>query len=190
MQKGKFSLHAGFCIAMAFMLLLLPLRWIAAWLVGVLVHELGHYIALRLMGVEIYSINFSLTGARIDTQHMSLVQEFISSLAGPIAGFLLLTLAKWMPFLALCGFIQSVFNLLPVYPLDGGRAVRCSLQGVFPRNFVLLYRIWEWVILLILSFLALYGACKLGLGIMPVIFVIYLWIQIKRPCIQRKQKVQ
>lgn len=190
MQRAKISLHTGFYIAMAFMLLLLPLRWIIAWMFSMIIHELGHYIALRLMGIEIYCIHFRLLGARMDTQQMSCAQEFFSAVAGPIAGLLLMFLAKWMPLIAICGFIQSAFNLLPVYPLDGGRAMRCALQRLFPKTWQMIYRLWEWLVLLTLTLLALYGALKMELGVMPVLFIIYLWIQIKRPCIQRKQKVQ
>ncbi len=190
MQRAKISLHSGFYFAMAFMLLLLPLRWIIAWMIGIVIHELGHYIALRIMGVEIYCIKFNLLGARMDTQHLSCAQEFLSALAGPTAGLLLLILAKWMPLVALCGFVQSAFNLLPVYPLDGGRAVRCAFRRLYPKMWEKLYRIWEGFILLLLTLLALYGAFKLELGVIPILFVVYLWIQIKRPCIHRKQKVQ
>jgi hypothetical protein len=48
--------------------------------------------------------------------------------AGPAGSFLLLFVARWLPLVAICGFIQGSYNLLPLGTMDGGRVVACLLR--------------------------------------------------------------
>lgn len=105
-------------------LLLMPLHWVFGWLLAAFVHELGHCCALWLFDIPIYRITLGGMGARIDAAPMQALQHVICSLAGPAAGLLLLLFAKVFPVAAFCALLQSGFNLLPVYPLDGGRALQ------------------------------------------------------------------
>ena len=64
----------------------------------------------------------------MDLPEMSRGAELLSALAGPAGGFMLFALHPVLPRLATAGLVQSVYNLLPVYPLDGGRIFRCILE--------------------------------------------------------------
>lgn len=120
------------CLFGALLLLTLPLPWLAAAAAAAAIHEAGHLLALRLLGAEASEIRVGCTGAKIHTAFSGPWREFVCAAAGPAAGLLLLPAARWLPRTALCGLAQSVYNLLPVYPLDGGRMLRCALEGMIP----------------------------------------------------------
>jgi len=114
-----------------------------AFLTVILVHESGHAVTARLLGMQGISITLSAFGGYCsyagDRRPRT---ELPISLSGPIANLLTagilwllaayggLSLARFDPLLhsffqALFAFslILGIFNLLPIYPLDGGQAV-------------------------------------------------------------------
>ena len=118
------SADRGFFPVLALMLLLFPLRFLVGVLLAALIHELGHLLALKIAGGRVLSIRLRSFGARIEAAPMSTGRSALCALAGPAAGALTIFAYKTFPELALAGLVQTVFNLLPVYPLDGGRALR------------------------------------------------------------------
>ena len=123
----KTKISPGFCVMMALMLVVVPIRWFSAMLIAASFHEFCHYITIRLFtgyktGVRLYSYS-----ARMDLPDLGRGQELLCAIAGPLGGLILFSFANIFPRLAICGLIQSLYNLLPVYPLDGGRALSCIL---------------------------------------------------------------
>ena len=122
------------CLFGALLLLTLPLPWLAAALTAACVHELGHLLALRLLGAGRSEIRIGCTGAKIHTSFSEPWRELVCAAAGPAAGLLLLLAARRFPRIAVCGLAQSVYNLLPVYPLDGGRMFHSVLEEWLPAK--------------------------------------------------------
>ena len=91
------------------------------------IHEMGHCVVLRMCGARIWGLKLGLFGAelKIDSGRLSYGAETAAVLAGPSANLLAAVLL-----VAFGGTSVSVganvslclFNLLPVRPLDGGRA--------------------------------------------------------------------
>lgn len=100
-------------------------------------HELGHVLALLLMGFEIRRLELRPFGLQIIYGGVcSGNKEMLSAAAGPAAGLLFaLLMCLWeAEFAALCAglsILLSAFNLLPVPPLDGGRISSILLRRVF-----------------------------------------------------------
>jgi Zn-dependent protease len=109
--------------------------WFAAGFVALMfVHEMGHVLALRREGIKASAPMFiPFMGAAIFSRSLgdNALAEARVGLAGPILGSIgaavvavigQLTGSDLLTALAYFGFFLNLFNLLPVVPLDGGRA--------------------------------------------------------------------
>ena len=121
----KIHLRPDFCIALAVVFMLLPLPWVFGWAIAVAIHELGHYACLRILKINVYGVIVGLTGVNMLTDPMPDRQELLCALAGPVASFLLIFLYKWLMPMAVCAGFHCLFNLIPIPPMDGGRALGC-----------------------------------------------------------------
>ena len=133
------------------------------------IHELGHYIQLRREGVKPSGMVFiPFVGAVVGARSLggSALAEARVGLAGPILGSLataaLLPVAAatdddfWRA-LAFTGFFLNLFNLAPVVPLDGGRAMAAMAPWMWFAGFgamVLLAFLWPNPILILIVLLA------------------------------------
>jgi Zn-dependent protease len=110
-------------------------RFAAGFVLLLLVHELGHVLELRRQGIPASAPLFiPFLGAVVGMKQMphDVWREAQVALAGPILGSLG-ALGVWVAgealdsellvALAFTGFFLNLFNLVPVSPLDGGRAV-------------------------------------------------------------------
>lgn len=121
---GKCTVSPWAFLLLGFGLLALPFSWVLAMVIAAAVHELGHCAALFALDIPIFSISIGPFGAKIETGPMEPGQELRCALAGPGLGLMLCLFWRWIPKCAGFALAQSLFNLLPVWPLDGGRALR------------------------------------------------------------------
>ena len=108
----------------ALLLLALPYQWVCAMILAAAFHECSHLLAVTLLGGEVLSIRIGARGAVIRVGDMLPWKELICALAGPIGSAALLLTAVWFPRLAICGLVHCLYNLLPLFPLDGGMVLR------------------------------------------------------------------
>ena len=122
--------------------------WFAAGFVALLfLHELWHVIQLRREGIKASAPMFvPFLGAVIAAKSMGrdAAAEARVGLAGPVLGSIatLIPLAVWLATgsefwraLAYVGFLINLFNLLPVLPLDGGRAMAALSPWIWAIGF-------------------------------------------------------
>ena len=99
----------------------------------ILLHEMGHYVAARLCGLDVGLPMFiPFVGAWINLKEVphNVHTEAYIGFAGPLAGSIAALGCYWLSrttdshlllALAYAGFMINLFNLIPVSPLDGGR---------------------------------------------------------------------
>jgi Zn-dependent protease len=134
---GAYALIWGWRFAVGFVLLLL-------------VHEMGHVLQLRREGIKASAPMFiPFLGAAVAMKELpkDAAAEARVGLAGPVLGTLgclvpvglfALTGNELFQALAFVGFFLNLFNLLPVLPLDGGRAMAALSPWMWVVGFALL----------------------------------------------------
>jgi len=119
---------------------------------SIIFHEFSHSLVARRSGMPMKGITLFIFGgvAEMNEEPPGAKEEFWMALAGPVSSFLaagvfyglegLGNAVGWpiyitavVGYLALINFILAVFNLIPAYPLDGGRILRSILWG-WKRN--------------------------------------------------------
>lgn len=193
-NRTPVSISAGAFLLGALLLLILPLKWLLAAVCAAFIHELCHLAAMKLTGSQVHEICIGRGGAAIKIGPMDSGRELICALSGPIGGLLLLLFARWIPRIAICAGIQSVYNLLPIYPLDGGRALRCAAaMHLRPETGERLCDVAEKLCKAALVGLAFYASFALRLGFLPVVGVCVILLKTKSgkiPCKLPLQRVQ
>ena len=103
----------------------------------VLLHELGHAFTAQIFGIRTKDIILYPFGgmARIENSLEYKSQEFYIALAGPAVNVVVATFSTFLSWLGLPWFfelaviniIMGTFNLIPAFPMDGGRILRSFL---------------------------------------------------------------
>lgn len=113
----------------------------------VVLHELGHSVVARYYKIPVRSITLFVLGgvAQITRDATRPVPELLMALAGPAVSILLggVFMALWWfggqgnnapstmcEWLWIMNLGLGIFNLMPAFPMDGGRVLRASLWGV------------------------------------------------------------
>lgn len=113
---------------------------------SVLLHELGHSLVALYYKIPVRRITLFIFGgvAQIGAESPTASAEFFIAIAGPVVSFLLgilfSLLKPWLhnfppafalfKYLAFLNLGLAIFNLIPGFPLDGGRVLRAILWGV------------------------------------------------------------
>lgn len=193
-SKILIRLSPVLCILLALMLLILPLKWIIAAIIAAAYHEFCHIAAIQFLGGNIRKFTLSTNGANLHIDELPPVHELICSLAGPLGGLCLLFFAKWIPRVAICAALQSMYNLLPIYPLDGGRALWCGMSLFLPAKITAkMCKIVETLCITGILLIAVYAAVFLKLGIsafFPAILIVTHTKFRKTPCKESPQQLQ
>jgi Zn-dependent protease len=114
---------------------------------SILLHELAHSVVARAFGIPVKGITLFILGgvSQITREAPRARQELLMAFAGPATSFVLagLALAAWflagaggrpvaviLEWLWVMNFGVGLFNMVPGFPLDGGRVLRAAIWGI------------------------------------------------------------
>lgn len=132
---------------------------LAGLIVSILAHELAHAVIAEYYDMPILSIRLFIFGgvAEMKGQPSHPKGEFMMAIAGPVMSFLLglffMAMAglwamygdigaasQTLYYLGYINFLLAALNMVPAFPLDGGRALRALIWG-YKRNLVIATRV-------------------------------------------------
>ena len=174
------------------------LVWLVVSFACVLLHELGHSLVARAFGLHVEDITLWPLGgmARMSQIPENSRIEALIAIAGPAVNFLLaggglLALTfSWAAGLAgertehylllfiVANLLQGGFNLLPAFPMDGGRLLRALLgrKGDWVRATETAARVGRWIAgLMFVGSLAVMLAWPQSFCLLPLLSV-FIWI--------------
>ena len=145
MRIGKVTVRAGFVLLLTVLVWLDRGGLLLVVFAAAVLHELGHYIPLKIFGGRIYRLELNGGGVEMEaSQPMGYGRELLTILGGPFASICFaLLFSMWdgiisKAIVGMC-FSHAVFNLLPMRGLDGGRTLELllNLKGVTHVRLVL-----------------------------------------------------
>ena len=150
-----------------------------------LLHELAHILTILFFNNRMFSFQGKAVGFSITTNALGYKQEAIVCLAGPLFSlfcFLLFAalsyfnhMPKQLVFIAACNLSLFLINILPLYPLDGGRALLCLLSLKFQQHRAyIITKIISYIFLLPLCILSVIILVETGYNLSLIIICIYL----------------
>jgi Zn-dependent protease len=182
-KLGKVLFSAGsMLLSVAIYAQLFGWKYAAGFVLLLLVHEMGHYIAARQRGLSVGLPTFiPFVGAWINLKDQKLDPETAAfvGMAGPLLGttgaFVVYLAAlhyqvAWLLAIAYAGFVLNLFNLIPVVPLDGGHVVAVISPKIWIIGIPLLAALFLWrpsPLLIVVAILAVPRAWAAFRGKLP-----------------------
>lgn len=180
----------------------------ASLMIFAMIHEMGHLLAGLLLGmkpekIEVkpfgFSISFKLTtkdyNKKIKKANLLEIKKIIVALAGPVTNLIIIIITLNIPgnlwkalIVIYTNILLILFNILPIYPLDGGRILKGILHIFLGKRKAERYtNSISFIILIILTFIASIGIYYME-NISVFIITIFLWgLYLKQDKIDRNK---
>ena len=173
-----------------------------------LIHELGHILLGILLGFKLekiqivpagiaisFNINFSDFNKKLGKSNMLELKKILIALAGPLVNTIIIIITLYLKIgmikklnIIYVNMLIGLFNLLPIYPLDGGRILKGTLNILVGRKNTL--KIIDKISIIVLSIITIFSITilKYNMNLGLIFIIIYLWIITIKKAKIHKQK--
>ena len=190
----KISIHPLFFGVIIFCAFFGGLPVTLIFVMTALLHECGHIFCAEKMGFKCEKIKIMPYGAAAvcDIEGISPSDEIKLSLAGPLVNLLLCVgvAGLWWVFPVTYAYTDLIFyasagmlvlNLLPAYPLDGGRIAKCVISGFLKKNRALNIALRVVNVLVVISLIFIYFFALKNLSLLTVAVFLFCSALSKSP---------
>lgn len=160
-------------------------------------HELSHSLVARRFGLGVGGITLFIFGgvAELEQEPRDAQSEFWIAIAGPLASLFLAGFAYFLlylvsedytasslsaviNYLGMINVVLAVFNLVPAFPLDGGRVMRAALWRqsgdlLWSTRIASRFGVAFGIILIAMGALSVFGGASIG-GLWPILIGFFL----------------
>lgn len=147
MKNLNVKIHWSFLVLCVLMVIYGKFFAFVSSILCVVLHEMGHSFVGRKLGYKLNMITLMPYGAMLSGQNkiFSFDDEIKIAIAGPLVNVFLFaisliicllfpTISAFAKMFAMCNIFTFCFNILPVYPMDGGRILLAILSKKFSRK--------------------------------------------------------
>ncbi len=169
----KFAFHPISIILLIWLFIVLGPIIAVNYVFAIVIHELGHYFSAKRLGYKLSKFSLSPYGVSLSyyQQNLQIDDEVKIAIAGPLANFasILCVLALWWVFPSTYFFsgsfvyissLLALLNLIPAYPLDGGRLFICLVSKFFDekkaKHITIMVNVFVSIIFMVLFFVFLF----------------------------------
>ncbi|MBE6130795.1 MAG: hypothetical protein E7183_03665 [Erysipelotrichaceae bacterium] len=169
MKIAKIKIHYSLVFLLILSLFTGSFFKIFSIIICICLHELSHYLFLKLFKVKVHKLELSIIGGILDIEEVDLplIKKLIINASGICSNILIIIFLKHLNIVSLnylvsYNFCIIVFNLIPIIPLDGFRILNDLLLSIYDDDytFLLIKRIDIFcliMLLIILLLLRIYG---------------------------------
>lgn len=121
------KIHFYLFLFLAYMYMIGKLEIFLIFYISILIHEIAHVVMALILKIDVVEINLMPVGvSAIYAKRIKPLKEVLISIAGPLMSLFLAIFSK-DSFVSNVNLLIMFFNLIPIYPLDGGRIFKIFL---------------------------------------------------------------